>query len=139
MIPALVAAGAVIGGALRYGVIRAVPPDTSSWPIATMVVNVVGSLLLGVLIGWLVSRKGDRLGGILGGASAGGTSQAERILAFAGTGLLGSFTTFSALAVEVGLLVDGGDAWTAGGYLITSVAGGLLAARLGLALGTWWR
>ena len=53
--------------------------------------------------------------------------------AFLGTGLLGSFTTFSALAVDVVALGD--RAGLLAVYALVSMAGGLALARMGVARG----
>ena len=52
-----------------------------------------------------------------------------------GTGVLGAFTTFSTMAVEVVVLVDAGEVWTAGSYLAVSLVAGVALAAGGLALG----
>jgi len=51
-----------------------------------------------------------------------------------GVGLLGSFTTFSALAVSFVALADAGEWATAVGYLIATMVAGLAAAWAGVAL-----
>ena len=47
------------------------------------------------------------------------------------TGVLGGFTTFSALALETGLLLDAGRVVVAAGYVVVTMAAGLAAVRLG--------
>lgn len=86
------------------------------WP--TLIVNVAGSLALGLFAGWWVQRRHPH----------------DRISLLVGVGLLGSFTTFSTFTVEtVELLRDG--ALIAGfGYPLVSVAAGLGAAAIGA---TW--
>ena len=69
----LVAVGAVVGAPARLLVSRALPG-----PKGTLVVNVLGSLLLGILVG-----------------TTSGSSYAVL-----GTGFCGAFTTFSTFAVE---------------------------------------
>ena len=49
--------------------------------------------------------------------------------------MLGGYTTYSTFAVDVVRLVDDGAAGLAAGYVLASVAGGVLAAAAGLALG----
>lgn len=131
----LVAAGAVIGACLRHGVARVAPPEPGQWPVATFGVNLAGALLLGVLVGWLLARRGDRLGGLISSAESRRSVGEARLRAFAATGLLGSFTTFSALTVDVGLLVDAGRAGLALAYLVVTVIAGVAAARAGLDVG----
>lgn len=65
---------------------------------------------------------------------AGARSHApDRERAFLGTGLLGSFTTFSAIAVDMVAL--GGRPLLAGTYAVATLAGGLAVAQLGLRIG----
>lgn len=99
----LVALGGAVGALGRYGVSEAL---TSPW--ATLLINLVGCLLLGLLVG---ARRDDLL-----------------LRAFAGTGVLGGFTTMSTFAVEADRL----DAGQAVAYVVASIVGGLALARSGL-------
>ena len=81
--------------------------------------NVLGALALGLLLPRLQ-------------AAARSSSLVQPLLAI---GLLGSFTTFSGLTVEVVMLGDAGRFLTAAGYAAASVAAGLLVAFLGLRWG----
>jgi fluoride exporter len=110
----LVAVGGALGALARYGLASAVPPAPSALPVATLVTNVAGCLLLGLLVGRLPQRVWLR--------------------AFAGTGVLGGFTTFSTFAVETDRLV-GRAPGTAGLYLVLSLGLGVGAALVGLRLG----
>lgn len=88
-----VAFGGVIGATGRWGVAELMGAvgaghHPGAWGWATLIVNVVGSLLIG-----LAARRLDR----------------DTVAwAFAVTGVLGGFTTFSALAVELNDLADAG-------------------------------
>ena len=88
---------------------------------STVVVNLVGSLVLGFLVARLW-----RLPSIPAWLKTG-----------LGTGLLGSFTTFSALAVNVVDSVTLGDTGVALAALGLSLVGGIAAAWAGLLLGDW--
>jgi len=106
---AAVAVGGLAGTGLRLAVDVFIPG-----PIATLVVNVVGSLVLGFLVARLWPT-----------ASA-------WLKAGLGPGLLGSFTTFSALAVilaDLGFTVEGVV------YAAATIVLGLGAAFAGLRLG----
>lgn len=111
---AAVAAGGMLGTALRVGIDLLLPHADRDLPVATLLVNVLGSFVLGALVSrvWPVAPEWVRAG--------------------LGTGLLGAFTTFSALAVS---LVTLGPTPVALLYLALSVVLGLAAAFAGLALG----
>ena len=112
--------GGALGAGARYGVQLALAPLAwrSGFPVAVLLINVLGSFLLGLTVA-LVGR--------------GVWPEAAR-LAF-GTGVLGAFTTFSTFSVEVdGLLLDGRGA-AAASYVLLSVVLGVLAAVAGRVLG----
>ena len=115
----VVAAGGGIGAALRHlaGLValRTLGP---SFPYGTMIVNVVGSLLMGLVIEWFVRR--------------GGGTQLRLLLA---TGLLGGFTTFSSFSLDAVALWQRGEGVLATGYVVGSVALGLAGLVAGLVIG----
>ena len=116
----LVALGGAIGSVARYKASGWVLHHTIDWrfPAGTFTVNVVGCLLAGVLAG--LAEKQDLL------------SPETRLLLF--TGILGGFTTFSAFGLETMHLLRRGDVLIAGANVLLSVAAGLLALWLGLAM-----
>ncbi len=110
-----VALGGAIGTLLRAGGLLAFGPAPGGFPWVTLAENLLGALLLGWVTGIVLRRRPD-----------------DRALhLFVGAGILGSFTTFSALAVDAVLLGPAAGA----GYLGLSLAGGLMAAGTGVALG----
>jgi len=114
-----VALGGGLGAALRYlTFLGAGRWLGGGYPWATLTVNVVGSLLMGLLVGWLMRR--------------GGTGEHLRL--FLGVGLLGGFTTFSAFSLDFALLWQRGDTGTALGYALISMAASIAALFAGLAL-----
>lgn len=110
----LVAAGGVIGVLARYGVSRATL-HTEALVWSTVGINIVGSFLLGLLV---AGRWFDR-----------------DVREALGVGFLGGFTTFSTFSVQVVLEAEVGELGRAAVYLVLSVAGGILAAGAGYALG----
>ena len=112
---AAVALGATVGTAARLAIDSLIPHSDRDFPISTLVINVVGSFALG----FLVAR-------VWPGAAA-------WLRAGLGVGLLGSFTTFSAMAVSVVTL---GLGWVSLLYVALSLALGLAAAFAGLRLGS---
>jgi len=116
---AYVMAGGAIGAAARYLTGQAASALTGgSFPWGTLTVNIVGGLAMGLLAGSL-SRLGN---------------SSEAIRLFAGVGVLGGFTTFSAFSLEVVSLAERGAVLAAAGYILASVAGAVLAAAAGLML-----
>ena len=90
----------------------ALPARPGSWPWATLLVNLLGCLLLGVLTARAPSR---------------------RLAVLLGTGALGGFTTASAAALDARLLAE--RPAVAAAYLAATLVGGALAAAAGLRLG----
>ena len=114
-----VALGSAIGGVARYAVASVFPLLPGRWPIAAMLVNLAGSLLIGLLSVALGVRSGGP----------------DTLRLFWLTGVLGGFTTYSAFALETTLLVGSGAHLRAFGYVLVTVLGGFAAALLGRAIG----
>jgi fluoride exporter len=116
----LVILGAGLGGGARHGVSLAVArlAPTLGFPLATLLINVAGSFLMGVLAGTLALR-----------AEA---SQPLRL--FLATGILGGFTTFSTFSLDAVALWQRGEAGAALLYVAASVGLGLAGLVAGLAL-----
>jgi CrcB protein len=124
---AQVAIGGVFGAAAREALEQAIPTAKDSLPWATLLINLSGALVLGLLLEALV-RAGDDPAG----DDRGGRRRARLVL---GTGFLGAFTTYSTFALEVDLLVRAGRPLTAAAYAVVTVAGGLVAAGIGVRVG----
>lgn len=112
-----VALGGALGASARYltgtTVTRALG---HGFPFGTMIVNVVGSFLMGVLV-VLLAKKGGQ------GAAP-----------FLMTGILGGFTTFSAFSLDAMTLFERGQVVAAAGYVLGSVVISIAALFAGLAL-----
>ncbi|MDP9091596.1 MAG: CrcB family protein [Actinomycetota bacterium] len=107
-----IALGGGVGSALRYALAQAVHRNAGGFGVATLVTNLVGSLLLGALIVAVTEIW-----------------RPHRLLRpLLGTGLLGGFTTFSTFAIEA----RGMGADVAAAYIVASVLGGVCAAALGM-------
>jgi len=118
---AMVFAGGGTGAVLRHQLGRAMtgwlgPAVVTAFPWATLAVNVLGSLAMGLLAGWL-ARHGQ------GG---------EHWRLLVGVGLLGGFTTFSSFSLELMLLIERGQGGSAFAYAAISVLAGLTGLYLGL-------
>lgn len=112
----LVVLGGAFGTLCRYGVNESLPHD-GLFPLSTFVVNVVGSFVLGALLALLLARG----------------TRGEPLRLLFGTGFLGGFTTYSALAVETDALLRGDHVVLGLGYAFGSVLAGIAAALAGVA------
>ena len=111
--------GAGIGGALRHGVnLASAKLFGRGFPFGTLIVNVVGSLAMGLLAGYFAYRTG--------------VPQHMRL--FLTTGILGGFTTFSAFSLDAALLMERHAYGLAAAYVAVSVAVSLAALFAGLAI-----
>ncbi|MEP3654724.1 MAG: CrcB family protein [Litorimonas sp.] len=113
-----VALGGAIGASARHGLslamLRLFGPG---FPIGTLLANVIGGLLMGVLMGWLVRDM---------------PTEANSIRLFAGVGVLGGFTTFSAFSLEALRMLETKSYGVFFGYVGASVILSIAAVALGL-------
>jgi len=114
---AAVFVGGLIGTSLRLLIDLALTHDLDEFALSTLLVNTLGAFALGLLVAALWPR-------VPGWMRAG-----------LGPGILGSFTTFSALAVSVVALTQAGDLVGAVLSVVLSIGLGMLAAWAGLTLG----
>ena len=120
MLYLIVFLGAGIGGALRHGVnVWAVRAFGYAFPFGTLIVNVLGSFIMGLLVGFFAFR-------------AGLVPQHARL--FLTTGVLGGFTTFSAFSLDAALLLERHSYSMAIAYVVGSMFASLVALFVGLAL-----
>lgn len=116
----LVGAGGAIGAMLRFGygnVAGRLWP--SQFPHGTLVINVVGSLAMGLLMGALARAVPDH---------------GETMRLIVAVGVLGGFTTFSAFSLDAITLIERGHFGTALAYVLLSVGLAVAALYLGLIL-----
>jgi CrcB protein len=114
----LVGAGGAIGAMARYGagmLIGRLWP--MSFPLATLLINIWGSLAMGLFVGlmarWLPAWQSD-----------------ARL--FIAVGILGGFTTFSSFSLDTIVLIERGEVVAAGAYVLLSVVLCLIGLYLGL-------
>ncbi len=118
-----VAMGGALGSVARYwlnGVVSAKSGET--FPLGTLVVNVIGSLLIGAAAAWTLPE------GRLSSEARAFTTQ------FLMIGICGGFTTFSSFSLQTLNLVREREWLYAGGNVLLSVLSCLLATWLGFTL-----
>ena len=115
----VIALGASIGANLRYALsIWAAQQWGTTFPYGTMIINVLGSFLIGFILALAATRIS--------------LSVPWRLLLV--TGLLGGFTTFSTFSYETYSLLVEGSWLEAGLNIVGSVGIGLIAVLLGAGL-----
>lgn len=114
-----IAVGSALGGVARYsagGLAQRWTPG--EFPIGTLAVNVLGSLLLGFIVRYTLETP----------------AVSAEVRAFLTIGFCGGFTTFSTFSYESAVLLERGE-WSrlalyAGLSLVLTVAGALAGAAL---------
>ena len=113
----LVGAGGALGAAARHYVgVVSLRTFGSGFPAGTFIVNIAGSLVMGLFIGLLALKL----------------QGSESLRLFVATGFLGGFTTFSTFSLDFNTLWDRGDTLLAIGYVVASVVVALLALMFGM-------
>ena len=119
-----IAIGGALGSVSRYWMNEAFSQRAQTFPLGTLVVNVLGSFIIGVLAALTLS------GGRLSAESRAFTTQ------FLMVGVCGGFTTFSAFSLQTLNLLREREWLYAGGNVLLSVVLCLVATGLGYALGS---
>lgn len=119
MLLIIVGVGGALGAMARFGLSGWVQGFVNStFPLGTMVVNIIGSFLLGLSLYLLES-----------------TAPTTEVRSFITIGFLGAFTTFSTFSYEALVLFQGGE-WGRGTlYTGGSLVLGLMGVLAGLGLG----
>lgn len=112
----LVALGGGIGSCIRYLLNRFI--FWNSFPLATWIINITGSFLIGILFAYTLKNPENRW-----------------ISLFLMTGLCGGFTTFSTFSLETLRLMQNHQYQLAFIYILSSVILALAATFLGFVIG----
>jgi CrcB protein len=115
---AAIFAGGAAGALARVGLERAFPAPAGSWPWATFAINITGCFLLG----YFATRLQERL------------PQSTYLRPLLGTGLCGTYTTFSTMQVEILKMLDHDRVGLAVAYATVSIAAGFVAVAVATAL-----
>jgi fluoride exporter len=113
----LVATGGALGALMRYAAVLAAAKLAPGFLFATMLVNILGSFLIGLVMARLT------------------TLYAEPLKLFLAVGVLGGFTTFSAFSWEALQMLQRGQLVMAAVYVLGSVGLSLIAVYAGFVLG----
>jgi fluoride exporter len=111
--------GGGLGSALRHGVnLVAARMFGPTFPYGTLIINVAGSLVMGLIAEYFALKAG----------------LPQRARLFLTTGILGGFTTFSTFSLEVAVLYERGQIAGAAAYVVASVVLGVGALFAGMAI-----
>ncbi|MFD2698706.1 fluoride efflux transporter CrcB [Mesonia sediminis] len=110
----LVFLGGGLGSALRYLIQRLY--NTSTWPLGTMLVNILGCLIIGFVAGYLIKTEKYSI--------------SLNLLVI--SGFCGGFTTFSSFGLEGVKMLQAQAYWQFLGYTLLSLCLGYLAVGVGL-------
>ena len=114
-----VGAGSFIGGIARYLVSLAMKGISKGFPWATLLVNLLGCLTIGLLWGFL-SRN---------------ASESTSWGLFLTVGLCGGFTTFATFSKEALTMLQIGQTWGFASYIALSILAGIALVALGYYIG----
>jgi CrcB protein len=116
----VIAGGGALGSVLRYVLASSIQRATGfTFPLGTLVVNVLGCFAIGLLYMWLIERVGAR----------------PELRGFLVVGVLGGFTTFSSFSLETVMLMMQASYGRAALNVAASVVVCLIGTMLGIALG----
>ena len=114
-----IAAGSAVGGAARYLLGMFVQSRVATpFPVGTLLINIIGSLILGFIIRWTMDT----------------TTVSPEVRGMLTAGFCGGFTTFSTFSYETVRLMEDGDYRRAAWYVSASVTLSIVAVFAGFAL-----
>lgn len=116
----LVGIGGAVGALARHAVNSLVHRYGATFPWGIFIINVSGSLVIGLLAGLL---------------AAGRIHMGAQARVFVIVGVLGGFTTFSSFTLDTLTLIRAGHIWQAAGNVAGQVGLSLLAVMLGFSVG----
>ncbi len=112
-----ISAGAIAGALGRhYMMIAASRIFGNTFPWGTLIINILGSFLIGVVIEVFALKL----------------NASQELRAFLTVGILGSFTTFSTFSLDTATLIQRGEILMASTYVVSSVLIGLASLFAGI-------
>ncbi|MDF2981631.1 MAG: fluoride efflux transporter CrcB [Devosia sp.] len=113
----LVGIGGALGALARFGAQNWISSLPNGFPVATLLINIVGSIAMGVLIGVLAKFT---------------PQHQNEIRLFVAVGVFGGFTTFSSFSLDAITLIERGDILLAAVYIVGSVLLSLAGLWMGM-------
>jgi CrcB protein len=113
----LVGIGGALGAMARFGMQNLVGPTPNGFPVATLLINIAGSVAMGVLVGVLSKTT---------------PHYANEIRLFVAVGIFGGFTTFSSFSLDAITLIERGEIGLATAYIVGSVVLSIAGLWMGL-------
>jgi len=113
----LVGIGGALGALMRFGAQNWIGSLPNGFPVATFLVNIVGSIATGVLVGALAKFT---------------PQYQNEIRLFVAVGIFGGFTTFSSFSLDAITLIERGDVLLAAVYVVGSVLLSLAGLWMGM-------
>ena len=113
----LVGIGGALGALARFGAQNWIGSLPNGFPVATFLINILGSAAMGVLIGVLARTT---------------PQYQNEIRLFVAVGLFGGFTTFSSFSLDAITLIERGDIMLAAVYIVGSVLLSLAGLWMGM-------
>lgn len=113
----LVGIGGALGALARFGAQNWIGALANGFPVATFLVNIAGSIAMGVLIGILAKFT---------------PQYQNEIRLFVAVGIFGGFTTFSSFSLDAITLIERGDVMLAAIYIVGSVLLSLAGLWMGM-------
>ena len=113
----LVGIGGALGAVARYWAGTAIGSLSNGFPTATFLINIVGSIAMGLLVGFLARTT---------------PQYQNEIRLFVAVGIFGGFTTFSSFSLDAITLIERGDYLLATLYIVGSVLFAVAGLMMGL-------
>ena len=112
----IIGLGGFIGTIFRFLISSLIEKSfATSFPIGTLLVNLIGCFLIGLVSGYFTQKMGDQ----------------TQLFFFLTIGILGGFTTFSAIAIDSQLFIENGEILKMLFYITTQTILGITLCLIG--------